>query len=666
MPTMRALVAASLAAHAAFALPETTPQSLTPGHRLSDPVDPADLTDEEVTQMMNEVVAAHTMSADGVSAMAVSRPPLSVLIGTNNNVSAWAWVEVSDFEVSSKKKWDYSIMGKSAPDVYGYVKNNGNVFYSKVKHDTNKGNLAFGFIVPKGQPLELSFYDQDDILAGLDDLIATITFSPKWSGKRKVNLYGSKDVCTGWFSSKCSKPLYGTAVIDVGVDSAIYDKYRQFIEGGNAITEPHSPLVDPRGPAEQAEWLKYKARGLAYAAMGAKGDSLIGNGEPSSGEKAFQMKFKYADGLIDGAGVGTTTIFKHSYVQNYCKLLPGNLKSLKRFRRNELGSNILQTAMWPEKPSHSMALGDEIIDHAKIRPWLIDQVGTKMASTPETKAYVRDLCVKFWARSTVKTGEEVKALVTKILHYFHLGLEISSSDADEFAANMPGYLAGSAVGALFSEKLKTYKESRIKLYKAALKKNRANQIAGMDDLTLTKFASVIMDSLCFAGGLSVPGVIKNSFAILYGKWGQAQLGPTWTLTSADLYKFVWEVIRRFPPVGGFPSWDRNSNLHTVADLAMAAQDTEAWGADTGSFKLRPISLYHDKSTMWADLAIDGDERGAHGRSCPAKELSMVIAREFLTAFMARGNTKCWTPDKSPDDVSINGFAATEFTLTYKC
>jgi len=476
---------------------------------------------------------------------------------------------------------------------------------------------------------------------------------------------GSTNFCS-WFSSKCSKPLYGTAVIDVGVDSAIYDKYRQFIEGGNAITEPHSPLVDPRGPLETLEFSKYKARGLAYAAAGLKGDSLIGTGEPSSGEKAFQMKFKYADGLIAGAGVGTTTIFKHSYVQNYCKLLPGNLKSLKRFRRSELGSNILDTAMWPEKPSHSMALGDEIMDHAKIRPWLIDQVGTKVASTAETKAYVRNLCVKFWARGTVETGDPVKALVTQILHYYHLGIEISDADAAEFASNMGGYLQGSALGALYSEKLKKYKESRLEIYKAALKKNRANQVAGMDDLQVTKFASTIMDSLCFAGGLSVPGVIKNSFAILYGKWGQEQLGPTWTLTPTDVYKFVWEVIRRFPPVGGFPSWDRNSNLHTVADLALAAQDTEAWGADTGSFKLRPISLYHEKSTMWADQAIDGDERGAHGRSCVAKELSMVIAREFLSAFIARGNTKCWTPDKKPSDVSINGFAATTFTLTYHC
>ena len=72
---------------------------------------------------------------------------------------------------------------------------------------------------------------------------------------------------------------------------------------------------------------------------------------------------------------------------------------------------------------------ESIITTAKIRPLLIDQVGTKMASNPETKAYVRDLCVKFWARGTVQTGTEVKALVTKIVNIGgrHIVIGLSST-----------------------------------------------------------------------------------------------------------------------------------------------------------------------------------------------------------------------------------------------
>ena len=61
-----------------------------------------------------------------------------------------------------------------------------------------------------------------------------------------------------------------------------------------------------------------------------------------------------------------------------------------------------------------------------------------------------------------------------------------------------------------------------------------------------------------------------------------------------------------------------------------------------------------------------DERGPHGRSCVAKELSMVIPRVFLSAFMKRGNTKCWKSDQAPGDIWVNGFKGTEMTLTYKC
>ena len=82
-----------------------------------------------------------------------------------------------------------------------------------------------------------------------------------------------------------------------------------------------------------------------------------------------------------------------------------------------------------------------------------------------------------------------------------------------------------------------------------------------------------MDSLLFAGGLSVPSAIGVSLAVLYA----GDNSPMTLKDRHDLAKdvnhmqvaqFVFESIRRYPPVVGFPWWNtkEKNDFRTVMNL----------------------------------------------------------------------------------------------------
>jgi len=50
----------------------------------------------------------------------------------------------------------------------------------------------------------------------------------------------------------------------------------------------------------------------------------------------------------------------------------------------------------------------------------------------------------------------------------------------------------------------------------------------------------VLDSLLFAGGLSIPTVIRFAFATLYGEYGISQLGSDFVLTESLVTRFVME------------------------------------------------------------------------------------------------------------------------------
>tara|TARA_B110001452_G_scaffold157829_1_gene131341 strand:- start:87 stop:707 length:621 start_codon:yes stop_codon:yes gene_type:complete len=122
------------------------------------------------------------------------------------------------------------------------------------------------------------------------------------------------------------------------------------------------------------------------------------------------------------------------------------------------------------------------------------------------------------------------------------------------------------------------------------------------------------------------------------------------------------VVRYFPPVVGFPWWEmrgEHAGRRTLLSLAMANRDPRVWGSDAEEFKLRPLSQYHKLAGVaWADLAVDGNM----SRSCPAKDLSIVLASEFLEAWFDAQPSKWELP--AEDAAAIKFTASTPFVSTF--
>ena len=53
----------------------------------------------------------------------------------------------------------------------------------------------------------------------------------------------------------------------------------------------------------------------------------------------------------------------------------------------------------------------------------------------------------------------------------------------------------------------------------------------------------MLDALLFAGGVSVPSVVSNAFAVLYGEYGRGQLGEGFELREEQLLPFAFEKPR---------------------------------------------------------------------------------------------------------------------------
>ena len=332
---------------------------------------------------------------------------------------------------------------------------------------------------------------------------------------------------------------------------------------------------------------------------------------------------------------------------------------------------------WPEKSSGSIGLGDDWEDHAFVRPILDKMVGPAVAFDPETLAWIEAAATEFFDRSSpgtaVATNTPIKVWTTKLLHKIHLGMDISDQDAETFVATQFDFLTVAAVpqeaaqltGAVlgFDDTL-AWKAQQITKYANALAAKYPAEYASWSDRERELMASAVMDSLLFAGGLSVPTACSYALAIIYSEWGRGYLGDHFVLTEDNLMPFVFETIRRFAPVSGFPFWDRDTNQHVVIDLLMAGADKRAWGEDAHDFVLRDLSVYEEKMVGWADKAIyENDNAHPASRVCPAKDLSLAMISGFLRGFMRSGGHAAWTADVAPSSITMNGYQASTLTLT---
>ena len=133
------------------------------------------------------------------------------------------------------------------------------------------------------------------------------------------------------------------------------------------------------------------------------------------------------------------------------------------------------------------------------------------------------------------------------------------------------------------------------------------------------------------------------------------------LDEENAGQFVWETLRRFPPVGAlsYMEVDKEGNpSHQVyANLWMAAQDPTVF-EQPDEWKIRPLSKYIEASTMFADQAIEnGNNLSPNSHVCPAKELSLQLFTRFLKHFSKHSYTSL-----DGDNVKITEMGGASVTL----
>jgi len=144
------------------------------------------------------------------------------------------------------------------------------------------------------------------------------------------------------------------------------------------------------------------------------------------------------------------------------------------------------------------------------------------------------------------------------------------------------------------------------------------------------------------------------------------------LSSSNYEWILWETLRRYAPVAGVPSWEKQNDgsfKHVISNLVAALQDASVF-SDPLEFKNRGAAMYENKlkntGMPWAGPAVhqfstgSADTAAPHSHNCPAQDLSLRIIKAFLEAFIESGGHLGWSA--VDDSITVNGYSASAFTL----
>merc|ERR1719401_463619 len=217
-----------------------------------------------------------------------------------------------------------------------------------------------------------------------------------------------------------------------------------------------------------------------------------------------------------------------------------------------------------------------------------------------------------------------------------------------------------------------------------------------------QLGSAVWDAVSAAGGLSVPSAVGTGLAVLFSTHGNNPFSAG-TYKKSQALNFYWENVRFFAPVVGFPAWQKRptcagltewetqqlqqpgggtkacplgrnrhftghpkvnqyqGGVRVVPALALAQRDPRRWGEDANEFKIRSISSYIKNSVGFAEMAEDASvQDGNNDRSCPGKDLGLMIGESFFKHFDASR----WRVEGNSEDIEFKtgpGYFS-EFTL----
>ena len=409
------------------------------------------------------------------------------------------------------------------------------------------------------------------------------------------------------------------------------------------------------------------------------------------------------------------TYSKHKDIVHHLERLPWGLSKGHFDRTNNLGFQVLNNRIWPELPESCRGIGlsQNEANHAVSRKYIETKLGygdtnTNTNIAPDSahlthgcphgpvlasitnRNLVRHSAMEFFRdRESFNTGE-FKIWACKLLHIILVDLPISTLEAEDFISMQSKLLitmaiSESVVDSLVFKKavgwddLMQTKEQWIKRYISRLR-TMSGINPGQPTEQITILASNLMDAVLFAGGISVPTVIRYCLGLPYSKWGNTALPPAvhqlfkrndFTIdcpVDSDLVKrYVQETIRYFPPVAGFSYREVHSQHKVYLNLLMAQGDPDVWDA-ADEFVMRPLDDYK-KSQSWAEGAACAACPASkeqmvslspyHARDCPGKELSLDMIEAVVAEFLYLGP---WESKTDPGDISVNGYGVTEIDL----
>merc|ERR1719401_2008618 len=220
-----------------------------------------------------------------------------------------------------------------------------------------------------------------------------------------------------------------------------------------------------------------------------------------------------------------------------------------------------------------------------------------------------------------------------------------------------------------------------------------------------QMGTAVWDTISAAGGLSVPSTIGTGLAVLFST-AKNNPFPSGSYQKGQALNFYWEHVRYFAPVVGFPHWQKRptcegqtkqqtqrlqqpngkykacpkgqdswwtgyppinqyqGGIRVVPALALAQRDPRKWGEDANTFKIRSTSTYIKNSVGFAEMAEDPTVQGGkNDRSCPGKDLGLMIGEAFFKHFDASQ----WEVDGNPEDILFKSGPAYHdaFTLVKK-
>jgi len=384
-----------------------------------------------------------------------------------------------------------------------------------------------------------------------------------------------------------------------------------------------------------------------------------------------------------GPGPNTKTYLAFEDVERLLSQYPTKIANGTLERQNELGMQVLGDGAWPEAPGgiKSIALGQTRVNHAFVRPYLANTLD----NGGWTDDWLRQRADAFFSDRDEFQNSDVNWWVAQLLHKIHVDVDLIDSEAKEFADYMSSIIllipfpestldSFLVRNALSVEDILAKKAEYLESLKIAIKAKYVDEefVIKGDDAKLDLLASVMLDSLQFAGGISVPTALNYVIALTHMASENRHDALKHITLSTDNYEWIlWETLRRYAPVAGVPSWEKRdgSFKHVIPNLAVALRDSSIFDSPL-DFKQRKQATYdrlRSTGMPWAGPAVQNyvggspDTSAPHSHNCPAQDLSFRIMKAFLEAFIAKGGSLGWAAVES-DSILVNDYGPSAVSL----